>query len=166
VHYAGNLQIAASFFLVLGLPLALVLSVFTVIAGIAPSVAGHHHGEKRRESLTDETPSNDKSRRRAWVSSPATPFIVAALLACLCIGATMQILAQFFGVLGLTVNATPTALTSQGTQKNATLANYVAGSWAIGDGLSIYATTAWASALACTAVATTVFRTPRWSKLL
>lgn len=88
------------------------------------------------------------------------------LLACLYAGALTQILAQYFGVLGLTVNATPTADTAKGVVNDNDWNNFQADSWAIGEGLSTYATIAWTSALASAAVATTVFRTPRFTKLL
>jgi hypothetical protein len=175
VHYAGNLQIAASVMLTLGLVFALVLSLFTTVLGLAaPSESARHHDHDRHQQegvstskeASEETREHSNPSRRTWTRSTATPYVVALLLACLYAGSALQILAQYFGVLGLTVNATPTYGTAQSFQKNATLGFYVADSWAIGKGLSTYATTAWASATFCAAVATTVFRRPRFPKLL
>ena len=177
VHYAGNLQIAASFFITSGLCLALVLSIFTVTASLLSSseapASYRQRGSKATEACQTELneqpeqstqPGHKSSKPSA--RSKATPYVVSVLLSCLYVGAVMQILAQCFGVLGLTVNATPSAQSAKDTVHNSDWVYFVADSWAIGKGSSMYATTAWASALACAALATTVFRTPRFPKIL
>jgi hypothetical protein len=78
----------------------------------------------------------------------------------------MQFIAQFFGVLGLTMNATPTAADVVGNQPNGTLSNFAAQSWVVDRALSSYATVAWTAALGCAAVTTMMFRTPKFVKLL
>lgn len=95
------------------------------------------------------------------------PYVVLALLVFLYAGILTQILAQFFGVLGLTVNATPKATDEAKAiiQFDAEI-KFQADTWAIGKGLSTYATIAWASAAACAAVATALFRTPRYPKVV
>ena len=98
--------------------------------------------------------------------SPFAPYVVAVLLGCLYLGALLQLLAQYFGVLGLTVNATPTVDTAVGAVRNSDYNNFLADSWAIGRGLSTFATLAWTSALACAGLATTMFRTPRYAKVV
>lgn len=90
-----------------------------------------------------------------------------ALLTCLYAGILTQILAQYFGVLGLTINATPKDKDSAKTAVQDTdYDNFMVDTWAIGKGLSTYATVAWASAVACATIAKALFRTPRYPKLL
>jgi hypothetical protein len=78
----------------------------------------------------------------------------------------LQVLAQFFGVLGLTVNATPNAGDASQDQPDTTSDNFVAQDWVIDKALSTYATIAWTSALLCALIATSIFRRPRFSKIL
>jgi len=82
------------------------------------------------------------------------------LLFMLCAGAILRILAQFFGVLGLTITATGTDC-STGDQSA-----YGASSWMIGRALSTYTTTAWISAIATAAMTAFIYRTPRSTKLV
>lgn len=77
------------------------------------------------------------------------------LLAFMYVGVLMQILAQYFGVLGLVTYATPTPSDVAGTAQGVTGAT-----WKIDKGLNTYATVAWTSALATAALAGTVFKTP------
>jgi len=176
VHYAGNLQIAASFFIVLGLCFALVLSVFTAILGLVPSRRAEgsrpegeavETREERRKEAREEAREERQFRSRR---SRNTPYVTALLLACLYTGILMQLLAQFFGVLGLTLNATPDQATAVSYRPNTDvdlrIDNFQADSWAVGKGLSTYATIAWTSAAACAAVASTVFRRPSFPKLV
>lgn len=130
----------------------------------------HHHDESTKYAAVSsvnaetapEAPTADQSFR-----SPYTPYVVLALLTCLYAGILTQILAQYFGVLGLTVNATPKDKDSaQAAIQDTNYGNFMVDTWAIGRGLSTYATIAWASAVACAAVAKVLFRTPRYPKLL
>lgn len=104
---------------------------------------GHNaHGSKSNHS-----PQHTKS--------PAKIYMAGFLLAFMYTGVLMQILAQYFGVLGLVTYGTPTAQDIAGTSQGIT-----SETWKIDKGLSTYATVAWTSALATAALAGTVFRTP------
>jgi len=92
--------------------------------------------------------------------------IVVFLLGALYIGAVLQLFAQFFGVLGLTVNASPNSRDANGDQPDFNLNNFDAADWIIDLALSRYATVAWTSALAAAAVATVLFKTPSFKKFI
>ena len=165
VHYAGNLQIAAAIFVSLGLCMTLALSLITMRLAVRPSKRSSSPAEVSTATVDDLAEQNSLQSPYSK-HLPHTPYVVAVLLACLYIGAVTQVLAQYFGVLGLTVNATPNADTAVGTVHDSDYNHFVADSWAVGQGLSTYATIAWTSALSCAAVATLVLRTPRFAKLL
>lgn len=163
----------------MGLTIALVLSFSTVVLGLTAPTTSHHQHHQQHDTtdkgsgiLTDETRATEevkKSRhnKTPWSRSSATPYVVAVLLICLYVGSLLQILAQLFGMLGLTVNATPSdTQDAYNDQSNTTFAYFAVGHWTIGKALSTYATVAWTSAVLCAAVATSVFRTPRFTKLL
>lgn len=178
MHYAGNLQIAATVFLGLSLLLTLGLSALTLALGTFKHGATNRHVRPRQKheeiKVDDETivvveddtrtPSHQRHAIHQRYSSKV-PFLSAALLACLVIGSVTQLLAQYFGVLGLSVNATPTYDKTPLVQ-TATYHFFVADSWAIDTGLSVYATTAWTSAIACAVLIASFWRLPRASALL
>ncbi|KAI9857979.1 MAG: hypothetical protein M1813_007949 [Trichoglossum hirsutum] len=139
VHYAGNLQIASSFFITLGLIVTLTLAAVSIL-----SVS--------RTSESEAAP-------RPY------PFIhplVSFLLFCLYVGALLQFIAQFFGVLAFTINATPTP--DQTRQKNGD--DFGVNEWVIDKALSAYATVAWTSAVACALVVASGYRRSKFEKLM
>lgn len=152
VHYAGNLQIAASLFITLGLILSLALALFPFL----------NRSPSSPTEPKDPAPEPSTPRSKGGIKL----YTVFFFLFCLYAGALLQLLAQFFGVLGLTMNATPTAADVTGNQPNGTLSNFAAQAWVIDRALSAYATVAWTAALMCAAVTTAAFRTPRLIKLL
>lgn len=91
-----------------------------------------------------------------------TSHLVFVLLGFLYIGAILQIFAQFFGVISMTIIATPTP--DQAVQSN--VDNLGATPWIIDTALSTYATVAWTSALAYAGLIGMVYRTPRFTKLV
>jgi hypothetical protein len=92
--------------------------------------------------------------------------IVVFLLGALYIGAVLQIFAQFFGVLGLTVTASPNSRDANSNQPDPLMNNFGAADWIVDLALSRYATVAWTSALAAAAMATVLFTTPAPRKFL
>lgn len=115
--------------------------------------------EKRgRRHCTSE--AVDRRRRSDLYSY--TPYVAAFSVCFLCIGAVLQVIAQSFGVLGLTLNASPTPDYISTNNDGAFGAN----SWVIGVALSTYATVAWTTALATAALTTLTYRLPRIGKLL
>lgn len=136
-----------------------------------PTAAAHHQHDESTKSADAASPTrvghrSDEQAGGNNFHSVFTPYVVVALLTCLYAGILTQILAQYFGVLGLTVNATPNAASARDAVGFTDYIYFQADSWAIGKGLSTYATTAWASAVACAAVATALFRRPRYPKML
>ena len=165
VHYAGALQIAACFFEAFSLCLLLPLTTFNLISSFFST--SHHtqrHEQEMAESSTRaETPSNHAfPKSTSERLSPWTPYIVLVLLFSLYVGAILQILAQFFGVLGLTLNATPTP--AQATQNGSD--DFGASYWVMDKALTTFATVAWTSSLACGMMTGFVYRTPKFSKLI
>ncbi|KAG4435924.1 hypothetical protein IFR05_008581 [Cadophora sp. M221] len=172
VHYTGNLQIAASVFITLGLILLMPLTLANFLLGTespkhetqTPAAAGAS-AEAGTESKTTAHATGPPNGHKTPVSrklSPWTPHLVFILLAFLYIGAIIQILAQFFGVISMTIIATPTQ--DQAIQSN--VDNLGATPWIIDKALSTYATVAWTSALACAGLVGLVYRTPRFTKLI
>lgn len=97
--------------------------------------------------------------------SAATPFLTLALIIFLAVGAVLQLLAQYFGVLGLTVSATPNP--AEALQAATPLFdNFGAAEWQMDIALTRYATVAWVSSILCACLAGTVFRVPRVEKPL
>lgn len=113
-----------------------------------------------------ERKEGDGAVSDSYQRSRSTPYVTFVLLICLYAGALMQILAQYFAILGLTVDASLTPDVLYGERQNQDENYYSAQNWVIGRGLSTYATVTWTSSLLCAAVATSVFRTPRFPKLL
>jgi hypothetical protein len=166
VHYAGNLQIAACVFITLGLVSGLVLLGLSVSprSTAAPEEvtagesAKEHHGRHHHHQGHHHHPETQ--------SRGPAPFVVFALQLFLLIGAILQFLAQFFGVLGLTVNATPNGASAALYQYQVDDNNFVAHDWVIGKGMGAYATTAWTTALASAFLAGSVFTMPSFPKYL
>lgn len=94
--------------------------------------------------------------------SPWTPYLALILLLSLYTGAILQILAQFFAILALTINATPSP--AQATQNGS--AEFGASAWTMDKALTAYATVAWTTALACALLTGYLYRTPRFAKLV
>jgi hypothetical protein len=164
VHYAGNLQIAASVFITLGLLLSLILSLFSLKLG---SSDNHHVSESAAKDTSEKNTSETTNvRSPKHHKSRLAPFVSLALIISLSLGALLQFLAQFFGILGLTVNATPNAGRVTKDQYKKSLNNFSANQWVVDKALSSYATVAWTSAIVGALVVAAVFRTPRFSKVL
>ncbi|KAH8882536.1 hypothetical protein GQ53DRAFT_753585 [Thozetella sp. PMI_491] len=198
VHYAGNLQIAASVFITVGLACGLILCGLALgplgSGGVGEEAdttrqqgeeepqedaveadrALGRHKEKHRKSLVWRNSSHchngvhySASRR-----TTATKFVVTLLLTCLCIGALLQFLAQFFGVLGLTINAYVPVSADQYTpdpdssSPSRFLNNFIAHPWVIGQGMAAYATVVWTSAMANAVLVGVFFSRPVWPKIL
>lgn len=147
VHYTGNLQIAASVFITLGL-ISLVQLTLINFLGADPSVNALDEGHASRSHYHKRI-------------SPLIPYIVLMTLFSLYVGAILQVLAQFFGVLGLTVNATPTAYQAEQNNQNFLGAT----PWIMDKALTTYATVAWTMAVACAGLVGFVYRTPKFPKL-
>ncbi|KAF1950577.1 hypothetical protein CC80DRAFT_229143 [Byssothecium circinans] len=149
VHYAGNLQIAASVFITLGLILSLALAALAVLR-VPPS-------SSLSESEAVSNPLAVEGRR----SSSVLAYTPVVLVFFLYIGAVLQVLAQFFGILGLIVNPTPNGGDATASQHKKLLNNFAAHEWVMDKGLTTYATVAWTSAVLCAVIATAVFRRSR-----
>ncbi|KAH7407446.1 hypothetical protein BKA64DRAFT_640378 [Cadophora sp. MPI-SDFR-AT-0126] len=173
VHYTGNLQIAASVFITLGLILLIPLTLANFLLGVespkhtahtsaAATMSTEEAGTEPKTVAHTTGPSNGQKAHGSKKLSPWTPHLVFVLLASLYIGAILQILAQFFGVISMTIIATPTQ--DQAVQSN--VDNLGATPWIIDKALSTYATVAWTSALACAGLVGLVYRTPRFTKLI
>jgi hypothetical protein len=190
VHYAGNLQIAASFFLTLGLVFVLSLTLITLLVGLAPGQTyststgeidlpeneicknpdcshgphAHHRDHKPSHHVQNSKPIYSHPRY-----SPFTPVIVTLTLTCLYVGILCQILAQLFGLLGLNVLATPGSIATASDLNQgipAAVANYGLGPWVVDRGLSTWATVAWTSAVACAALVGNLWQRPRWARII
>ncbi|KAK5455898.1 hypothetical protein LTS15_005216 [Exophiala xenobiotica] len=171
VHYAGNLQIAASVFITLGLIMTLMLVLVGVLrnrktSGAEEEATAQNTSEGAKESRCAETGPAPGSLKRGPTRRIGS-YMILLLLFFLYAGSLMQILAQFFGLLGLTINnslSVQDVWTAQ-FNTNTTLDNFVAHAWVVDKGLSAYATVAWTSALLCAAIATVYFHTPRFYKV-
>lgn len=166
VHYAGHLQIAASCFLCLGLLLLLPLTVLNVVIGTFSGESTRERGSEPVGEAKAERHASAKLRHRSDSYrdrlSPWTPYVVLLLVTSLYAGAFLQILAQLFGILGLTVNATPTP--AEATQNGSE--EFGASTWIMDKALTEFATVAWATALPCALLTGYIYRTPKFSKLV
>ncbi|KIM99943.1 hypothetical protein OIDMADRAFT_30313 [Oidiodendron maius Zn] len=136
-------------------------------------VIGTFNGESTRERGSEsvggakaERHASAKQRHRSDSYrdrlSPWTPYVVLLIVTSLYAGAFLQILAQLFGILGLTVNATPTP--AQATQNGSE--EFGASTWIMDKALTEFATVAWATALPCALLTGYLYRTPKFSKLV
>ena len=138
MHYAGNLQIAAAVFITLSLLLLLAF------------ISAHFFAIRQRngpeeEELTADGAATDGPKHRSNSRIPQKWRIVRAYfykttVLSLWVGAILQFLAQFFGILGLTVVAT-------GPLGDVNGGNYGASTWSIDLALARYGSAAWLSAL-------------------
>ncbi|KAL5326212.1 hypothetical protein ACEPPN_007350 [Leptodophora sp. 'Broadleaf-Isolate-01'] len=172
VHYTGNLQIAASVFITLALILLLPITAANILlttsshhpaAGAAPTAESAATEPSTTKTHHPDHNSNSNPHHRPQYThrfSPYTPPIVLFTILSLYIGVILQLIAQFFGVLGLTIIATPDQF--QAVQH----ASGVLGAtpWVIDKALATYATVAWTSALACAVLVSRAYRMPRWDK--
>ena len=175
VHFAGDLQIAASTFTGVGLLIAVVVSAANILLAFRPSREDNRADETRSGEQDDaavqdtpqdaEHPRSHNAKRRHHVGSHhalgVTPYLASTLIAFLAIGAVLQLLAQFFGVLGLSLNNsyTPSAVTGAAVPD---FENFGANEWTLDIALTRYATVAWVSAIVC---ACTVGMVSRGSRL-
>lgn len=121
----------------------------------------------RRDCIPEEDDDRLRRQHRPHRSrrpklSPYTPYVAASSVCLLCIGAALQVIAQFFGVLALTLNASPVP----DDISNDTNGAFGANSWVIGVALSTYATVAWTTALITAGLVILTYRLPRIEKLL
>ncbi|KAK0100919.1 hypothetical protein ONS95_007361 [Cadophora gregata] len=173
VHYTGNLQIAASVFITLSLILLIPLTIANFLLGVkgpryathtpaAATISTEEAGTEPKAATHTMGPLNGHKTPIRKKPATWTPYLVFVLLVSLYIGAILQILAQFFGVISMTIIATPTQ--DQAIQSN--VDNLGATPWIIDKALSAYATVAWTSALACAGLVSLVYRTPKFTKLI
>ena len=162
VHYAGNIQIAASIFLALGLVLSLGLSALTVLRG-APRPASEPGPVVTRDSEAKNAPEASARVQAASARRPgvAASYVTLALLFCLYMGAAFQVLAQFFGVLAFTINPTPNGADATASQHKRHFNHFSADEWVMDEALTTYATIAWMAAVLAALAATAVFERPR-----
>ncbi|KAH8901388.1 hypothetical protein GQ53DRAFT_835205 [Thozetella sp. PMI_491] len=168
VHYAGNLQIAASVFLTLGLILSLGLFAVPMVR----QTWRDSEPEGATEPRAEETGGEDKTagkffrggktvRQHGHHHRPYPPlshlgpaaYVFRARVLFLVIGVLLQLLAQFFGVLGLTVLASPTGAGAWIFQTMPGENFFVGHDWVIGKALNTYATIAWTTALLAAGIA-------------
>lgn len=154
VHYAGNLQIATCVFVTLGL----IASLGLAIAAFIPVNRRKH--EKGNEAGLEQSP------KPAGRSSPLLDLALSLVLLMLGIGIALQILAQFFGILGLVITATPDTENLDVQQPEPNYAVYTSDDWIIGEGLARYATVTWVSALAALLIARVTFSTSTKAKMV
>jgi hypothetical protein len=174
VHYTGNIQIASSVFITLALILLLPLTLGNFFLGLGVGL-GKEDTTHPVEAEEASSPSGAKNGAASQITpsttnrhplskhlSPYTPYVVLITLFFLYVGAVLQILAQFFGILGMTSNATP--IPSQAVQYNQ--GELGATPWIMDKALSTYTTVAWTSALATAGLVGIVYRTPRFEKFV
>jgi hypothetical protein len=142
--------------------LSLVLAGFAILRGNGSHSAPEERGGVKEGHRNENEAPRTEGKSKTGISA----YIAFMLLVCLYTGSLMQILAQFFGILGLTINASLNAQDVVSAQGKPGLNNFVAHAWVVDKALSSYATVAWTSALLCAAIATVVFRTPRFAKAL
>ena len=160
VHYSGNLQIAASVFTTLGLCLLISLTIFTSL----PNHSSWNTQTQESVSSNTETPTEPKTastrhgnhNKTSKTVSSGVRYLVILLSFSLYTSAALQMLAQFFAILGLTLNATPTP--AQATQNGT--GNFGASSWIMDRALTQFATVAWTSSLTCAMLVDYVYHKP------
>lgn len=154
---AGNLQIAASTFTGLGLILAVVLQLLALLMMPAAST---HRDPGETVVIVEESATESRSKKHhphashnshaghaRPVTRRSTRILTSSLVLSLLLGAALQVLAQFFGVLSLSVLATPTAAVVN-TIAPRGFTNFAASDWMLDIGLTRYASVAWAFSLA------------------
>ena len=140
---AGNLQIAAAAFIGFGLLLSIAFVAVVLLSSRHRHDKGATAGENREAK--NHVPSTSHHRRRGGL---VLPFLAAMLVLSLTIGAILQVLAQFFGVLGLTLNASQTPDYNLQTAAPG-FQNFGSSDWILDIALVRYASVAWLSALLC-----------------
>jgi hypothetical protein len=164
VHYSGNLQIAASCFITFGLVIHLTLTLANIMGSFVARWRSHKNSsdalESRHHHNHHEHHDHDDNRETQYRLSPYTPYVVALLVLCLCIGAMLQVFAQYFAVLGLNTYGHPLP-----TDQVIGL-SFGATGWSLDIALTTYATVAWTTALASSAGIALVYRLPRFKKLV
>jgi len=152
VHWTGNLQIAASVFITLGMLLVLVLLAARAVNGSRSTTPTTITTTQKDEVPTaqEPVPPPGKSRQRSRLPG----ILVVAVQCSLYIGALLQIFAQFFGILGLTINATPTPSEAGANS----IDGIGATPWIMDKAMTRYATVAWTMAIGCIFVMTYGYR--------
>lgn len=166
VHLAGNLQIAASTFTGLGLILAVLLQLIALVVALRSPSHGRHDETvvvvQGAESSTTQIKPHQHHHQPAHHGQPnpsrhrqhGTRTLTLILILSLVLGAVLQLLAQFFGVLSQTVLASPAAtVVNSLPQIPRGMSNFVATDWMLDIGLTRYASVAWAFSLAGGALA-------------
>ncbi|KAF8851877.1 hypothetical protein BDZ45DRAFT_678782 [Acephala macrosclerotiorum] len=163
VHWTGNLQIAASVFITLGLILLIPITAANILLGFGSSRSSASEPGVEATSSSPPKPDNHAHHRQPRHKfSPFTPPLILATILFLSIGAILQFVAQFFGVLGMTINGTP--FPDQAVQHNPDILG--ATPWIMDKALTAYATVAWTFAGVGAVGVGMVYRVPRWEKFL
>lgn len=151
IHRSGNLVIASTTFISLGLIIMLALSILSLF----PFQKSTGTSGTTEESVTHTSEKREKK-------STITPLLAFALIASLAIGALTAVLSQFYAILAFTMSAIPNgAFASSGTAA----AQDSADPWIEGVALTSYMTVAWVFAGAGAVTAGAVWRMPRWERL-
>lgn len=161
---AGNLQIAASTFTGLGLILAIPLQLIALFVLLRSSSHGNHSETVAVVHESEAGPAHTKHHQHQpshnWHAHPTrerqqgTRTLTTALILSFVLGAILQLLAQFFGVLSHTVLASPAAtVVNSMPQIPPGMSNFLATDWILDIGLTRYASVAWAFSLAGGALA-------------
>ncbi|KAJ9607110.1 hypothetical protein H2200_008182 [Cladophialophora chaetospira] len=165
VHYSGNLQIAASVFITLGLLLCLVVLAGTLLGPTRtsedPVQAPDDQSSKTPTAVATGSHHHHQQNAHRGRRSTVLSYMVTALMGSLYIGAVLQFVAQFFAVLGLTLTATPTPNQVSNNHDNL----FGAKPWIMDIALTRYATVAWTTAIACAMIVGANYRTPRFERL-
>ncbi|KAH8654010.1 hypothetical protein BGZ60DRAFT_419140 [Tricladium varicosporioides] len=171
VHWTGNLQIAASVFITLGLILLLPLTVANAMLALGSS-SSSSSPEPRTEAEATATSTTIKENHMnsnhhhpaspRHLLSPFAPSLVLLTIVFFGVGALLQFTAQFFGVLAMTINGTP--FPDQAVQHNRDILG--ATPWIMDRALTSYASVAWTMALCAAVGIGLVYRLPRLEKLL
>ncbi|CZR52729.1 uncharacterized protein PAC_02606 [Phialocephala subalpina] len=166
VHWTGNLQIAATVFITLGLILLIPITAANVLLGVGSSSSSNTAPTVEASEIstgkTKDHPLHHHPQRQKHKFSTFTPPLILATILFLSIGAILQFVAQFFGVLGLTINGTP--FPDQAIQHNRDILG--ATPWIMDKALTAYASVAWTMAGAGAVGVGMVYRVPRWEKFL
>lgn len=142
-------------FITLGLVLVLVLLLVSFIIGSSTGIPVSPP-KTQKEDLPggpeQQRPQPQVSRRSSL------PDVISFLVQCsLYTGALLQVFAQFFGILGLTINATPTPSEARANS----LDGLGVSEWIMDKALTRYATVGWTMALACAVATNLCYRAPK-----
>lgn len=166
VHRAGNLAITSTTFISLGFVLTLLMTILSYTTGTSSSSSAEAPTAEGAEAQSKPEPNTQHATHHRHYPS-YTPMINLFLVVSFSIAAITALLSQFYGILAF-IQSQPDngAFASARGNVNDPTQDNSHGPWIEGYALKAWVTCAWVFSAFTAGAAASVWRLPRWEKVV